>query len=115
MKFQVDVPCEVRDAALAPLDVHNTYTDAILEGIFTSETSKECYFEWADQDQAVKMKHSFQGTLHHDFQRTSYALLTELTNQVNMGITSHHLQRKADQHKERRLPTGIKVASYMYT
>ena len=65
MKLQVDcnVPCEVRDTALALLDVHSAYTDAILEGIFTSETSKECYFEWADQDQAVKMKHSFQGML----------------------------------------------------
>ena len=53
MKLQVDcnVPCEVRDTALALLDVHNAYTDAILEGIFTSETSKECYFEWVDQDQ----------------------------------------------------------------
>ena len=37
--------------------------------------------------------------------------LMELTNQVNMEMTSHRFQREADQLKERRLPTGIKVAT----
>ena len=37
--------------------------------------------------------------------------IMELTNQVNMEMTSHRFQREADQLKERRLPTGIKVAT----
>ena len=75
MKLQVDcnVPCEVRDTALALLDVRNAYTDAILEEeVLISETSKECYFEWAEQSRSSCKDEAFisghaRGTLHHDF------------------------------------------------
>ena len=52
--------------ALALLDVRNAYTDAILEEeVFTSRKieGSATLNGQNNQDQAVKMKHSFQGKL----------------------------------------------------